>query len=155
MILTSDNADYADTNDPFIVFRGHFISSMICFKYSGISGNGSNRICIEPSPLSKSSCSLWRTARPCLDNLPGIVRRGFLFFPGRARDRFRNGEQILQIKRSVPAGIEFAIADTLTRRLVPKTLFEIIDLPGPRAFRFRHARCRPLSCMVSCKSFCT
>src|SRR6266480_2921797 len=28
--------------------------------------------------LSKSSCSLWQTARPCLDNLHGIARRGFL-----------------------------------------------------------------------------
>ena len=30
-------------------------------------------------PLSRSSCSLWRTARPFPDNPPGTVRRGFLF----------------------------------------------------------------------------
>jgi hypothetical protein len=45
------------------------------------------------------------------DNLRGIARRDFLSLQGRARDRFRNGQQIFQIERGVPAGIEIAIAE--------------------------------------------
>ena len=77
----------------------------------------------------------------------------FLSFQSRERHRFGNGQQILQIERGVPAGIEFAIsrhADPCRR--VPRV---------PQAFQRRAAfrsSCRTmptLSCIISCKSFCT
>ena len=65
----------------------------------------------------------------------------FFSFQRRARHRFRNGEQILQIERGVPARIVFTIT-TDCRPFSPRFKTHQSS-PGPRAFRFRYVRSQP------------
>ena len=57
----------------------------------------------------------------------------------RARDRFGNGQQILQIERGMPAGIEFAIANDAD---VAARSQSSASAQARLAFRLRRAQCR-------------
>ena len=77
----------------------------------------------------------------------------FFSFQRRARDRFGNGQQIFQVERGVPAGIEIAITGDA----------DLFGARSQKVFKCSSAACISLSsrtiptlcCIISCRSRCT